>query len=135
MIFQLALKIRTKENGYWRYYFEAPVFNFSFLTRGRGDIETQDAIYKEENIYKDLSVINIFWGLGAGFEYSISEHNALVAGLYFQKGFFDFTRDEGYRAIENPFQDPNDPTDDYLKQTDDSKATVGNLVLRLGIIF
>lgn len=135
--FPVGFKIRTKEKetSNMRYFLEAPVFTFSFLTRGRGDIETDDAIYDQENIYKDLSVINIFWGLGAGLEYSISQNNALVGGLYFQKGFFDFTRDEGFRSIENPFQDPNDPNDDYLKQTDDSKASVGNVVLKLGIIF
>jgi hypothetical protein len=135
--FPVGFKIRTKEKetSNMRYFLELPVFTFSFLTRGRGDIETADMIYKEENIYKDLSVINIFWGLGAGLEYSISQNNSLVGGLYFQKGFFDFTRDEGFRSIANPNQDPNDPNDDYLKQTEDSKASVGNLVLRLGIIF
>jgi hypothetical protein len=133
--FPVGFKIRSKEHGYFRYFLEAPVFDFSFLTRARGDIETDNAVYKEENIYKDLSRINIFWGFGLGLEYSISQNNSLVGGLYFQKGFFDFTRNDGFRSIANPFQDPNDPTDDYLKQTDDSKAKVGNLVLRLGIIF
>jgi Outer membrane protein beta-barrel domain len=135
--FPVGFKIRTreKETSNMRYFLEAPVFTFSFLTRGRGDIETDDAIYEAENIYKDMSVINIFWGLGAGFEYSISQNNALVGGIYYQKGFFDITRDEGWRSIINPGQDPNDPTDDYLKQTEDSKASIGNLVLRLGIIF
>jgi hypothetical protein len=133
--FPVGFKIRSKEHGNLRYFLEAPVFTFSFLARGRGDIETHDAVYPEENIYKDLSVINIFWGLGAGFEYSISQNNSLVGGLYYQKGFFDFTRDDGYRSIENPKQDPNEPNDDYFKQTEDSKASVGNLVLRLGILF
>jgi len=135
--FPVGFKIRTreKETSNLRYFIEAPVFTFSFLTRARGDIETDDAVYEEENIYKDLSVINIFWGLGAGLEYSISQNNSLVAGIYYQKGFFDFTRDEGFRSIENPDEDPNDPTDDYFKQTEDSRAQVGNLVLRLGILF
>lgn len=133
--FPIGLKLRTKEFGYKRYFIEAPVFTFSFLTRGRGDIETDDATYEGENIYKDLSVVNIFWGLGGGLEYAISQNNSLIAGLYYQNGLFDFTRDKGWRSIDNPDEDPNDPTDDYLRQTDDSKARVSNIVLKLGIIF
>jgi hypothetical protein len=111
------------------------VFHFDFLTRGRANIETNVMNYDHENIYKDLSVVNIFWGFGAGIEYSISENNALVGGLYYQNGLLDFTRDNGQRAIANPNEDPNDPNDNYLKQKDDSRAVVNNLVLRLGIIF
>ena len=80
-------------------------------------------------------MINIFWGLGAGLEYALSQNNSLYGGLYFQKGFFDFTRDEGWRSVERPGQDPNDPNDDYIRQTDDSKASVGNVVLKLGMLF
>jgi len=80
-------------------------------------------------------VINIFWGLGAGLEYSISQNNALVGGIYYQNGFFDFIRDEGFWAIDNPDKDINDPATYYLKPTEDSRAQVGNLVLRLGILF
>ena len=134
--FPIGIKFRTKEgNGNMRYWLEAPVFTFSFLTRGRADIETDGAIYEHENVYKDMSVINIFWGLGAGLEYALSQNNSFYAGLYYQKGFFDFTRDEGWRAVERPGQDPNDPNDDYIKQTDDSKASVGNVVLKLGMLF
>lgn len=131
----LGLKFRTNEKGYIRYFVEAPVFNFAFLTRGRGDIETEDMTYDQENFYKDLSVVNLFWGFGGGIEYSISENNSLVGGLYYQGGLFDFTRDNGHAAIVNPDQDPNDPDDDYFIQNDESRATVRNLVIRLGIIF
>lgn len=126
----LGLKIRSKEMGYIRYFVEAPVFNFAFLTRGRADIETDVKKYDQENIYKDLTVANLFWGFGAGIEYSISENNALVAGVYYQNGLLDFTKDNGHRAIPNP--DVNPP---FLLQKDDSRATVNNLVLKLGIIF
>ncbi|MEO6131287.1 MAG: porin family protein, partial [Saprospiraceae bacterium] len=124
----LGLKIRSKEIGYIRYFVEAPVFNFAFLTRGRATIETDVMKFDRENIYKDLSVVNVFWGFGAGIEYSISENNALVGGIYYQNGLLDFTRDNGNRAIANPTEDPNDPNDNYLKQKDDSRATVNNLV-------
>lgn len=133
--FPLGLKIRSSEIGYTRYFIEAPIFTFAFLTRGRGDIETTDNVYPQENIYKDLTVANIFWGLGAGMEYSISQNNAIVGGIYFHNGIFDFTRDNGKRAIDNPNQDPNNPDDDYLLQDENSRATVSNFTIRLGIIF
>jgi hypothetical protein len=126
----LGLKIRSKEIGYIRYFVEAPVFTFSFLTRGRGTIQTDDSKYEQENIYKDLSVANLFWGVGAGIEYSISENNSLVGGLYYQNGLLDFTRDNGHTAIDNPEVNPP-----YLLEKDDSRATVNNIVLRIGIIF
>ena len=126
----LGLKIRSKEIGYVRYFVEAPIFNFAFLTRGRGTIQTNGLKYEQENIYKDLSVVNLFWGFGAGIEYSISENNALVGGIYYQNGLLDFTRDKGHTAIDNPTFNPP-----YLRQKEDSRATVNNLVLKIGIIF
>src|SRR6187399_1931370 len=42
--FPIGIKFRTREgNSNMRYWLEAPVFTFSFLTRGRADIETDDA--------------------------------------------------------------------------------------------
>lgn len=131
----VGLKIRSKEYGYLRYFVEAPIFTFSALTRGRADIQTDDAVYEKENIHKDISILNIFWGVGIGAELSMSQTNSLICGLYFQSGLFDFVRDKGHRAIVNPGEDPNDPTDDYLKQNEDSRATINNLALRFGIIF
>lgn len=128
--FPVGLKIRSKEFGYIRYFVEAPIFNFAFLTRGRGDIESDQFKFERENIYKDLTVFNIFWGLGAGLEYSISENNALVFGIYYQNGLIDFTKDQGHRAIDNPEIIPP-----YLKQQEDSKATVNNIILKVGILF
>ena len=128
--FPVGLKIKTEQKGNITWFFEAPVFTFSFLMRGRGDIETDDYLYNQENIYKDLVVANVFLGLGGGMEYAISHNNSLVAGLYWQRGLFDVTRDKGWRAIDNPDIIPT-----YLKQEDDSRATVGNLILCLGILF
>ena len=75
-------------------------------------------------------VFNIFWGLGAGIEYSISENNALVGGIYFQNGLIDFTKDQGHKAVHNPELSPP-----YNLEKDDSRATINNIVLRLGILF
>ncbi len=126
----IGLKIHSKEIGYVRYFVEAPTFSLAFLTRARGIIETTDDRYEQENIYKDMSVLNIFWGVGAGLEYSISENNALTAGIYFQNGLLDFIDDNGHTAFDNPEIVPP-----YKEEKEDSRATVNNLVLRVGILF
>jgi len=128
--FPVGLKFRTeaKENMTW--FFEAPVLTFSFLTRARGDIETADYFYEKENIRKDIGFANIFLGLGAGVEYAISQNNSLIGGLYFQRGLFDVTSDKGYFAFPNPDIIPT-----YFKVDEDSRASIGNLILCLGILF
>lgn len=128
--FPVGLKIRSKEMGYIRYFVEAPIFTFGFLTRGRGDIESDDFVYEKENIYKDLNVFNFFWGLGAGLEYAISENNALIVGVYYQNGLIDFTKDNGHIAKPNP-----DVIPEYILEKEDSKASVNNLILKVGILF
>jgi len=126
----VGLKFRTASNGNMNWFFEAPVLTFSFLTRGRGDIETEDYLYEQENISKDLVVANIFLGLGAGVEYALSKNNSLIGGLYFQRGLFDVTRDHGHFAYPNPDIIPT-----YITVQEDSRATIGNLILCLGILF
>lgn len=128
--FPVGLKFRLEGKGNFTYFFEAPVLTFSILMRGRGDIETNDYLYEQENIYKDLALTNIFLGFGAGLEYAISKNNSLIGGLYWQRGLFDVTKDNGWRAIPNPEIFPT-----YIRQEEDSRATIGNLVLCLGILF
>ncbi len=126
----IGLKITSKEMGYLRYFIEAPMFSFAFLTRGRANIETPNEKFEQENIYKDLSVFNVFWGFGAGVEYSISENNALIGGIYFQNGLLDVINDNGHTANDNP-----DLIPPYLLEREDSRASVSNLILRIGILF
>lgn len=126
----VGLKFRLNEKGNTTYFLEAPVLTFSFLTRGRGDIESEDFLKEQENIKKDLVVPNLFIGFGAGMEYAISQNNSLIGGLYWQRGIIDFTQDHGNSAVLNPDIIPM-----YLTEQDDSRATVGNLILFLGILF
>lgn len=125
-----GLKFRTEEKGNFTYFLEAPVMTFAFLMRGRGDIETEDYIKEQENIKKDLVVPNVFLGLGAGVEYAMSQNNSLIGGLYFQRGLIDFTKNHGNSAVHNPEGFPV-----YITEQDDSRATVGNWILFLGILF
>jgi hypothetical protein len=126
----VGLKFRFEGKGSLNYYVEAPIFTFSLLTRGRGDIETEDYLYEDENIYKDLNVVNLFLGFGAGIEYPLGDNSALIGGLGFQRGLFDFTKDNGYRSVPNP-----DIIPPYIRQEEDSRAVVSNLVLMIGLLF
>jgi hypothetical protein len=128
--FPVGFRYRAESGGNIRFFAEAPLLTFSLLTRGRGTIETDDAVYEDENIYKDLGLVNIFLGLGGGIEYQVSRTNSLLIGLFYEQGLLDVTRDDGYRAIENP-----DIIPPYLRQQDESRTTVGSLTLRLGFLF
>ncbi len=128
--FPVGLKFRTASSGNITYFLEAPVFTFSFLLKGRGDIESEDFLYTQENIYKDVVVPNIFVGLGAGVEYAINGNNTLLGGIYFQRGLVDATKNNGWTAIQNPNVNPM-----YLKVKDDSHARVSNFILFIGLLF
>lgn len=128
--FPVGLKFRTEEKGNITWFAEAPTVSLSILMRGRGDIESEDFNYPQENIYRDLVPINFFIGFGGGMELAISSTNTLVGGLYWQRGMLDVTRDKGYRAIPNP-----DIIPPYIHDQENSRATIGNLVLFIGILF
>ncbi len=128
--FPVGMKFRTEPKGNLTYFLEVPVLTFSFLLKGRGDIESEDFIYTQENIYKDVVVPNIFLGMGAGVEYAINRNNALIGGLYYQRGMFDVTKNNGWSAVLNPNINPP-----YLRITDDSHTRVSNFVVFVGLLF
>lgn len=105
-----ALKMKTPEYGNIRYFAEVPAFAIGFKTGARADIGT----YKDENIKKDIALLSLNWGLGAGIEYSLNSNTSLVGGLYYQAGFTDVTSDDG---------------------ADTSKAVNHRIVLRIGVLF
>jgi hypothetical protein len=125
-----ALKLRTQQFGYIRYFAEAPIITLGFLTKATGDIYEESGKYPaspflKENIKADVGPLAISWGFGGGILYDISPSTAAIAGLYFQKGIFDVTKDGSAEKV----------LADGSVQAEKSKATLGNIVLRLGIIF
>lgn len=125
-----GMKFRFEGRDRLHTFVEAPILTLSFLTRGRGDIESEDYLYEDENIYKDVNFLNIFLGFNAGVEYDLSDKTTLIGSIGFQRGLFDFTSDNGYRAVPNPDIIPT-----YLRQEEDSRAVVTNLVLSFGLLF
>lgn len=128
--FPVGFRYRSGPHGNLRYFFEAPRLTFSLLTRARGVIETDDAVYEGENIFKDMSRVNMLLGLGGGIEYEVSQTNSLILGLFYEHGLLDITQDNGYRAIRNPELIPM-----YLTHQDRSHTTLRALTLRIGFLF
>lgn len=116
----LSLKLRTNEFGQIRYFAEAPMFVLGLNTKSRGDVSNNNGFNPEDqNIKENVNFMSISWGIGAGAEYNINDNTTLTAGLYFQKGFIDVTDDEA-RNFDGE---------------EDSKATIGSLSLRIGVLF
>lgn len=116
-----GMKMRTNEFGLIRYYAELPVFTIGFLTKSTGDIKAAgNANTEKENISKELNGLSLSWGVGAGIEYDISSSTKLVGGLGYQKYFLDLTENTGLVGGT---------------ETDDSKANMSGLVLKIGVIF
>lgn len=133
----IGLKMRTDEIGYFRYFAEIPIFPIAIRTQARGDIEGGDIRESDLNINKDVTLFSLSWGLGAGVEYSISSNTALVAGLYFQNGIIDVT-DNSARQATTLISDmgTEDITDDsWETRSENSNTRIGNITLRIGVLF
>ena len=116
-----GFRMRTKEFGHFRYFFEAPIFRISIRTQARGTIEGPEiARTEKENIRQQVSALNISYGFGAGVEYSLTGSTSLIGGIYYENNFSDITNDEG--RLRNG-------------KREDSKGTYGLVNFRLGILF
>ncbi|MBK7344190.1 MAG: outer membrane beta-barrel protein [Saprospiraceae bacterium] len=109
----LAFRMRTQEFGYIRYFAELPMFSIGINSQARADIDNiSDG--EDTDISRDTPFLNLSWGVGGGAEYALTSTTSLVAGIFYQQGIADVTKDS---------------TDDQ------SKAVIKRLVLRLGVMF
>ena len=109
-----GLKFRTAEIGYLRYYAELPVITLGFKSQARGQVEYANINEDKIDIKKEVTPLSLSWGVGGGIEYSVSESTAIVAGINYQRGFTDVTKN--YDNV-------------------DAKATISAIVLHLGVMF
>ena len=130
-----AIKLRTEEKGYFRYFAEIPIVTLGMRVQARGDIQDENIDVQKENITGDVNFFNVQLGLGAGLEYAISENTSLVGGLYFHAGITDVTGNDGKKAINNPDQAPSNPNDDYIIVQEDSYGRMSSVTLRIAIMF
>ena len=78
----VGIKMRSNEFGYIRYYVKIPEITLGFRTKARADIQADGIDTKSELFNDDVSFLNMFWGLGGGLEYSISQNTRLIGGLF-----------------------------------------------------
>lgn len=122
----VGLKMRTREFGYLRYYFQ-PELGLGFRTQAVGNVEkSPNDACEDLNIQEEVGLLNVFWGVGGGVEYSVSESTSIVAGIATQFGFTDFTKDND-TVIRNA--STNETTDE------DSKGVMRAVIIRLGVLF
>ncbi|NRA51867.1 MAG: outer membrane beta-barrel protein [Phaeodactylibacter sp.] len=123
----VGLKMRTREFGYIRYFME-PNLGFGFRTQAKGDIRNiSDAEGCEDiNIRPDVRLLNLFWGLNGGIEYSISESTSLIGGLGLQFGFTDTTKNDDTVYVDNSVSN---------QDAEDSRGVLRGIIVRLGIMF
>ncbi|MEM1319125.1 MAG: outer membrane beta-barrel protein [Bacteroidota bacterium] len=120
-----ALKMRTQEFGYIRYFVEIPRFVLGINTQAQGDISGEGNVDTEdENINDDVNFFNFSWGIGGGLEYTINDNTALVGGIFFQQGFLDLTDDAGRKALGAG-----------ETVAEDSRGTISNITIRIGVMF
>jgi hypothetical protein len=104
----LGLKLKTNEIGYWTFFTH---LGLNGAINIKATAEVDDVELQNENISDEIRLFNLGYFIGAGTEYSIGGNAAIVVGLTYTNGFIDIT-DGG-----------------------DSKVTLGNLAIRVGVLF
>ena len=119
-----GLKLHTDEFSHIRYYGEFPIITLGFNTQASGDISSDPIMgnnIDNVNINKDVNFLNLSWGIGGGIEYSVSETTALIAGIYYQHGFLDVSKDKDAVKTNG--------------DSEDSKGSLRGITIRLGVMF
>jgi len=120
-----SLRLISGYNGAMRYYLEAPTIYLGIRTQALGTITgTNNQDTEKENIKPDIRRFNLSWGFGGGIEYEIGDKTAVVAGVFYQRGFSDVTKNDGFTI-----------NDEGIQKDENSKATIGAFGVRLGIMF
>jgi hypothetical protein len=120
----IGLKLYAKTEGDWQYYVHFPQLIFGFNVQALADVEGgkgKSSINEERlNVQKDVSFINLSYGVGGGAIKELSSTTAITIGIAYQRTFTDVTGDNGVKVNGDK---------------EDSKAYFGALILKLGILF
>lgn len=123
----IGLKMCIWEFGYICYFMEFNV-GIGFCMQAKGDICNVDDVEEcnDINIWLDVCLLNFFWGLNGGIEYSVLESIFLVVGIGLQFGFMDVIKDDDIVYLDNSV---------FNQDNEDSKGVVWGVVLWLGVLF
>ncbi|MEM1215013.1 MAG: porin family protein [Bacteroidota bacterium] len=117
----------TREYGQMRFMFE-PSLSLGIRTQSRGNVvnDRRFMIDQEEDfdIRSAVNPFNLAWGILAAVEYNVGSNTNLVGGIGFQSGISDVTKDKNTEIMANG-----------RTLEEDSKGTINNIVIRLGIMF
>lgn len=118
-----ALKLRTREFGYFTYYLQAPILALHIRSNARGTLSGGARTATDElAIRREVTPFGLSWGLGGGVEYSVAESTRLFGGVTFQRVFTDVTKDGPYTYTGRTLED-------------DPRASLNLLTFRFGVLF
>ena len=106
----LGLKLKTNEIGYLTFFTHLGI-NGGINIKATAEVD--DFELDNENISDEIRLFNLGYFIGAGVEYSIGGNSAVVLGLTYTNGFIDITSESD----------------------NDSKVTLSNFAVRIGILF
>lgn len=154
----VGLKLRTNELGdsYMRAFFHIPIVKIMIPVSGGAKIFSPDAdaagflddndstryfvpqttgSVTEQNVYSDITPIQVSLGLGAGVELTPNSDGGLriYAGIYYHSGLIDMTGAFGEDTRFFSPQNINSPIDE--QQDRNPRNGMHNIALRLGVIF
>ena len=107
---------------------EFPVFTLGLVSRSIGAVRGDDVQLTGEKIGPDVNPFNFSWGFGMGLQKINLSGKILVAGIYFQKGIADLTRDDGTLVKTLP-------NGSIEKETENSKGNMNGIVFKFAILF
>lgn len=87
----IALKLKTKEIGYIKYY-GLFGFNPGIVVKATKDVSSDVAYIPNENKVSnqsDFTVFNVGLLIGAGIEYNLGGNTSVTAGLHYNNGLID----------------------------------------------
>lgn len=120
----IGLKLYAKTESDWQYYVHFPQLIFGFNVQALADVEGgkgKTAINEDRlSVKKDVSFLNLSYGVGGGAIKELSSTTAITIGLAYQRTFTDVTGNNGTKSNGDK---------------EDSKAYFGALILKMGILF
>lgn len=96
----VSLKMKTNEIGYFTYFAQ---FGLSMQFNTGSKASSVGKRLEKDFVGKEINLIKLSYFIGAGIEYSLGGHSALLVGLFFNNGFTDVLSNKDYKAINNYF--------------------------------
>ncbi len=82
----IGLKFKTNEIGYFTFFAQ---LGFTPQINIRAKADASNNQIDNENISKELNLLNLSYFFGGGLEYSLGGNTALMGGIIFNNGFID----------------------------------------------